>query len=684
MRADLFQIDLSDISFIVDQPAIREGLRATVSAYRGVGAELLASDRFNLDRQKAREGFALAMLGRGRPTNDEQLALLWDAERKRYLSDLLVVRERIMEALAPGEAASNEPPPEPGAAALRAGLDLLNQPDVLEQAGAALCRLGYAGTDTAQLRLVVLVLVSRSLDRPINLLVTGPSSAGKSYLVGLATQLFPRDAVYTLSGMSERVLAYGSADLRHRYLVIGEATALHREGIGASLLRNLAWEGRIRYEVVERDETGKQITRVVERDGPTGFVTTSTGELERELATRVLTAHIDDTPAATRTVLDGIAQRATGAVDDDADLGPWNAAMWWLHEKGEHRVVIPFAPAIARFYPDKLVRARRDLTQLLNLIRASALLHQQQRARDDDGRIIAALADYETVYQVASVVFDSVTTGGLTKAVADVVEAVRARIAAGREWVTNAELAEALDLDVEAVKKRAQRAGSAGWLVNVQTRRFGPAQWQLGAPLPVNVTGLPHPDVIRATAPPDLPPTPTNDRDMDADDAGDEWDDPVDVFDEHDAAEHLVPLSRSAGFPHGEGQNGGASANVPPVPAVPHAPTTGLTAGQRDTAGKAALSRQFPHAAGQNGTSGTAGQGVQAHSGATRLGGSGTPQPNSSEIVANLEYESSGKHACPHCRRVTWWRLAGTNTAWHCITCDPPVDAALQAMEWRA
>jgi hypothetical protein len=147
------------------------------------------------------------------------------------------------------------------------------------------------------------------------------------------TRLVPADATYALSGMSERLLAYTDADLRHRMLIIGEASALHRDGIGASLLRSIAWEGQLVYETVEKTNDGLKPRRV-EKPGPTGFITTTTGQLEAELNTRVLEVSVPDTPDVTRIIVKATAERANGKTSDEPDLAPWIAAQYWIATEG--------------------------------------------------------------------------------------------------------------------------------------------------------------------------------------------------------------------------------------------------------------------------------------------------------------------------------------------------------------
>jgi hypothetical protein len=100
---------------------------------------------------------------------------------------------------------------------------------------------------------------------------------------------------HALSAMSERALAYSEEPLVHRFLVLYEAAGL-RSDFTSYLLRSLLSEGRVRYETVEKTPDGLR-SRVIEREGPTGLLVTTTAiGLHPENETRLLSITVTDTP----------------------------------------------------------------------------------------------------------------------------------------------------------------------------------------------------------------------------------------------------------------------------------------------------------------------------------------------------------------------------------------------------
>jgi hypothetical protein len=477
-----YDIPIGERTYRVEEPLQRDGLRATVSLLDLSGAPI-HTDRLNLDRAKDRSRFA--------------------AEAHVDPGDLLQVWNDVLNYLSASPTA-DPPTAVADATTQQAARALLEAPDLLDRAAGVIGALGYAG-DVTLPKLVYLTYVSRLLQRPINLVVGGPSAAGKSFLVALVAKLFPAEATYALNGMSEKLLAYTEADLQHRVLIIGEAASLHRDGIGASLLRSIAWEGNVVYETVESTAEGLKPRRI-EKPGPTGFVTTTTKSVEPELETRVLTVQVPDTKEATRVILLATAARANGMSPDAPDLAAWHEAQRYLASEGERAVTIPFSEILGSGFNADLIRSRRDFPQLLSLIQAHALLFQRQRGRDGHGRVVADERDYRAIFELAKPVFGAIAAEGVTPTVRETVERVRALCPHEESPpVMVTEVASALNIDKSAASRRVRAAIKGEFLVNEETRRGRPLRLRPGDPLPQERAALPDPDTVFADDPFDDP-----------------------------------------------------------------------------------------------------------------------------------------------------------------------------------
>lgn len=357
--------------------------------------------------------------------------------------------------------------------------------DILSLVPAELAAAGVAGEDRVA-KLLYLVVTSRLLARPCSVAIKGPSAGGKSFLVEQVLRLFPPSAYYALSAMSERALAYDREPLAHRMLVIYEAAGLNGE-MATYLMRSLLSEGRISYVTVVKSKAGLEAKRI-EREGPTGLITTTTAvKLHPENETRLLSLTVNDSPAQTRAVM---LARAAGAAPV-CDVEAWHALQTWV--EGQQRAVdIPFAATLANAIPPVAVRLRRDFVTLLSLIAANALLHQAQRGRAVE-QVVATFADYETVRGLVAEVFAEGAERSISATVRATVEAVAAADDADliEEGVTVVALAKRLGLDKSSAWRRARVAIERGFLRNLEERRGRPARLVPAEPLPADKELLP-------------------------------------------------------------------------------------------------------------------------------------------------------------------------------------------------
>ncbi len=372
---------------------------------------------------------------------------------------------------------------------------LARSPSVLDQLKKSLTQRGVVGEEKVT-QLIYLAVVSRLLDRPISLVLKGPSSAGKSYLVQSVLNYCPASSYYALSAMSERALAYSPEPLVHRILVIYEAVGISGE-FASYLMRSLLSEGRIRYETVEKTTDGIK-TKFIEREGPTGLIVTTTAiRIHPENETRLLSIPVSDSPEQTSAILKSLARKIPS--DQDA-LKPWIALQEWL-ETAEHKVTIPYAEALAAEIPSIAVRLRRDFRTVLNLICAHAILHQATRSKNPNGEIIASLEDYRVVRNLVVDLIAHEIDAGVSESVRQTVEAVR-QLTEGlpQKGVSKNQIAQILKLDKSTVSRRVKAAEEKGFLENLEDRKGHPAKLILGDPLPNEQVILPEPEKLKGCA----------------------------------------------------------------------------------------------------------------------------------------------------------------------------------------
>lgn len=369
---------------------------------------------------------------------------------------------------------------------------LLEAPSILDYVLDTLSQLGLVG-QKREAALLYLAVTSR-IYTPVNVVVKGTSSGGKSFLTTTVLRLFPQTAYHELTAMSERALAYSEEPLAHRFLVLYEAAGLGSE-FAQYLIRSLLTEGRVRYETVEKGPDRKLRPRLIEREGPTGFITTTTAiQLHHENETRYLSIEVDDSPSQTEAILVRQGREAARLSEaTEIDLTPFHAFQTWL-EVNPPSVIVPYAEEVAVRCNIQAVRLRRDFPHLLTLIQTHAALHAHRRPVDDQGRVVATGEDYEVVYRLVADILAYGTGTKIDPQVRELVQVVE-RLA-GEHGMTVRRVAQELGLHDSSAWRLVKKALKEGFLHNLETRRGAPAKLVVGDPLPSDGVVIPNPEVI--------------------------------------------------------------------------------------------------------------------------------------------------------------------------------------------
>ena len=383
--------------------------------------------------------------------------------------------------------------------------DLAMEPRILDRFAEDLERAGATGEDRIG-KLLFLSVISRFLDWLVSIAVKGASSGGKNEIVGRVLSFFPEAAYLKITAMSEKVLAYDKENVKHRMLVLTEASALHGN-FAWYLLRSLLSEGRIDYRVVEK-KNGEHTCRHFSREGPTGVILTTTKiQIDPETETRLLSVTINDSPEQTSKVLKKLAERAGAPALPRRlpDLETWRALHKWIELK-EHRVEIPYAEFLAALFPITATRIRRDFGLILNLVKSHAVLHQATRERSPEGWIIATVDDYCVVRDLVDDLFAESLETSVPPAIRETVDAVKqlleefslrqttlqqeGKVEMPRS-ITQKLVGGKLGIDKSNASRRIRQAISAGYLINEQKRQGRPMNLCIAEAMPRDQSVLP-------------------------------------------------------------------------------------------------------------------------------------------------------------------------------------------------
>ncbi len=358
---------------------------------------------------------------------------------------------------------------------------LATAPDILQELDRSLERSGLVGERPAAY-LSYLAITSRVLNQPVNLCVKGLSSSGKSFILKKVIEHFPEDAYVIKTAMSDKSMFFSEEDLRHKVLVVYEWRGVSKDGEYA--IESLLSEGHLTYETVAKTADGLKAI-VLERPGPTGFITTTTRtRIAGDTENRLFAITISDTSEQTKRVF--IEQSIDRPARTEEDWKSWHALQQVIGNSSA-AVSVPYKPVLGELAQPVTVRLRRDFPRMLKLVEAHALLHQATRARDDNGAIVATVEDYARVRELAHGLMAEgahLSVSAETRETVEAVQALHEESNSPSSGVMNREVAKYLTLDKAPTSRRIKRALDGGYLTNLESNPRRPKKLVIGDPLP--------------------------------------------------------------------------------------------------------------------------------------------------------------------------------------------------------
>lgn len=319
-------------------------------------------------------------------------------------------------------------------------------------------RAGIVGEEEIRL-IVYLTFLSRILPSPLNLLVKGPSSSGKSATCQAVSILVPPEGFKFITRATAQSFFHLEEDgMTHKIFYINEIVG----GEAASYsIRSAQSEGSLVLQVTTRNPaTGEFETKSKTVKGPCGFLTTTTrSSIGLENETRNFSVYTDSSSQQTNRIIDRIAQEAEGQ-----EFALTEVQIERIRDMQRalevYPVVIPYAKSVFDHFPRDALRVRRDIDQFRRLMEVITIMHQYQREfKKQNGKkvLVSNLADYYIVSRIAR----RVVTCSIFGLNPNAEEVLRVAETFGDERpFSSKDISKKADLSLKVIK------GTIGWLSN--------------------------------------------------------------------------------------------------------------------------------------------------------------------------------------------------------------------------
>ena len=355
--------------------------------------------------------------------------------------------------------------------------------------------LGFIGEELNKI-IILFAFISRTMQKPIGVIIKGPSSSGKSALVEVIMKLFPENVYLYLSDISEAAFK-ASGDLPGKVLIISEVHGLEKIEY---LLRVVQSEGKLTSrKMVTTGKNDWELSDFKIEGSCALIVTTTEDSIHYENETRNIEIYMDVSGDQTAAVHRMILEESADSREDNITLVKnWQIFFQALYENIP--VIIPYAKLIE--FPSDRERTRRDITKFLNLVKLSAMFHQFQRPIvriRGQLFIVADIRDYGIAYRLWEHCYTS-TRQGINLRVKELVDTLFQLNEDNSQYntqkITVKDLIGRLGWDRTTISKHADTAENAGFIEIIRQGSGRPTFYQPIKKYNENVIGLLTPEEL--------------------------------------------------------------------------------------------------------------------------------------------------------------------------------------------
>ncbi|OEK08206.1 hypothetical protein A8C32_01710 [Flavivirga aquatica] len=271
-------------------------------------------------------------------------------------------------------------------------ISFLKDPNLLQRINIAIEKVGVVGEENTRL-LLFIIATSYQSKQPLHGLIQGSSGSGKTKLLQSIYNLIPKEDSKSFTRVTESSFYnYNEESLRHKLLCFEDIDGLKEEALLA--LRELQSNGKLISSTSQKQESGKiqSVERLVK--GPIASLSCTTkGDYYEDNISRCFVVAVDETAAQTRKIINYQNQLASGNINlKEATKTKYFIANC-LRQLQPCQVVNPYATAIQ--LPQNIHKLRRLHSMYQVLVAQITYLHQYQRKKDTQGRLITTPQDLQ-------------------------------------------------------------------------------------------------------------------------------------------------------------------------------------------------------------------------------------------------------------------------------------------------
>lgn len=271
----------------------------------------------------------------------------------------------------------------------KACVEFLSQPDLLTAIDALLEKTGIVGEESTRKLLFIIAISYKNTD-PLHALLHSESGSGKSHLINSIAKCFPTEDVLSITRVSSKSFYhYTQNELMNRLVLLQDYDGLDSEAQFA--FRELQSAGSISSSVAYKDKNGNLTSTIKTVRGSFASMAASTREVYIDNLSRSVMVGVDESIEQTERIINYQNKKLAGWINTDEELNAQQFLQDCIRCLKSYEVINRYADQIKLPVEAKMLRRLNNHYQ--SFVKQITILHQFQRDRDEQGRLIAQPED---------------------------------------------------------------------------------------------------------------------------------------------------------------------------------------------------------------------------------------------------------------------------------------------------
>ena len=278
----------------------------------------------------------------------------------------------------------------------------LKSPGLISQLSKKITEAGLIGEKRNSM-LVFCIASSSKMPDTLHGIIQGSTGKGKTYLMNTICSMMPPEYYIPLTTMTDKSLFNnGKYDIQFHLIAIEDRDSMTDEV--RLYFRELTSKEEISRHVTRADKDGNYKTVLQVVLGPIASLScTTNGDLYPDDANRCFLISVDESDEQMKRIIEYRNKKAAGLIDKKKENEAREFIQNCIRMLKPYEVLNPYATEI------HLPEDAKDLIRLhdlfIRLVKQITLLHQFQRRKDGQGRLITEIQDVETA---VNVMFDAI------------------------------------------------------------------------------------------------------------------------------------------------------------------------------------------------------------------------------------------------------------------------------------